>query len=218
MRIAVSGTQCVGKSTFISDLLKKWPMYSSPGHSCSKLVQDNKLSHSKESSEDTQQKILDYLTDNVMKYERKDNVIFDRCPVDNLVYTMWLNIKGKVSDSFLEKTINIVRESTRFLDIIFFIPLTKVAPIPIVDNGVRDVDDTFREEIDNIFKAIINTYYKQTGAVFIKDDSPAIIEIFGTPEQRIALASMYLNESGDIYGEDQSLIQLPEDFSLEDFA
>jgi predicted ATPase len=218
MRIAVSGTQCIGKSTFISDFLKRWPMYKSPGSSCSKFVTENKLNHSKESSEETQQKLLDYLTDNVMKHEKKDCVIYDRCPIDNLAYTMWLNAKGKISDKFVDKTINIVRESTRFLDIIFFIPITKVSPVEIVSNDVREVDEIFREEIDNIFKGIVNTYHKRTGAVFIKDDSPAIIEIFGKPEQRIALASMYINERGDMYGEDESLIQLPADFSVEDFA
>lgn len=218
MRIAVSGTQCTGKSTFIKDFINKWPMYKLANESCTSFVTDNKLKHSQDSDENTQDKILTYLTDTVMKYTREDNVIYDRCPIDNLAYTMWLHTKDKVTDSFLDKTIKIVRESTRFLDIVFFIPLTKVATIPIVENGTRDIDPTFREEIDNIFKAICNTYYKQTGAVFIKDDSPAVIEIFGKPEERLTMAEMYINKDGKVYGEDDSLIYIPPDFSAEDFA
>lgn len=217
MRIAVSGTQCIGKSTFISDFLSKWTGYKLAGQSCSKFVTEEKISHSQQSSEETQEKILNYLLDNTMKYEKTDKVIYDRCPIDNLAYTMWLNCKGKVSDKFLEKTINLVRESTRFLDIIFYIPITKVSTIPIEENGVRDIDPVFREEIDNIFKSIFNTYYKQTGAVFIKDDSPAVIEIFGKPEERIIMASFYLNKDGDVFGDDDSLIHIPPDFSVDDF-
>ena len=30
MKIAIIGTSCVGKTTYINDFLKKWPMYESP--------------------------------------------------------------------------------------------------------------------------------------------------------------------------------------------
>jgi hypothetical protein len=91
-------------------------------------------------------------------------------------------------------------------DILFFIPLTKVSNVEIVDNGSRNIDPVYREEIDNIFKVFQESYHRGDGRIFPKDDTPAIIEIFGNPQERIKLTEFYLKEDGKIYGEDESLL------------
>jgi len=98
-------------------------------------------------------------------------------------------------------------------DIIFTTPITKVAPVEIIQNGTRDIDPVFREEIDNIIKAFTESYHKHNGKVFDPADSPAVIEIFGKPEERIHMAEFYINEKGNMYGEDESLIQIPPEFN-----
>ena len=40
------------------------------------------------------------------------------------------------------------------LDIIFFTPITKVAPVPMEEDDLRDTDSEIVESIDNIFKLI----------------------------------------------------------------
>ena len=42
--------------------------------------------------------------------------------------------------------------------------------------------------------------------MFPVEDSPAFIEIVGNQEERINLASLYINENGNPYGENESLI------------
>ena len=211
MKIAVSGTQCIGKSTFVSDFLNKWPMYKVAGDSCSSVVKNKNLKHSQESTETTQNIILNHLVDLTLSCSKKDNVIFDRCVLDNLAYSVWLHARDKISNEYINKILPIIRETIKMYDIIFFLPITKAAPVQIENNNIRDVDLVFREEIDNIFKVLVESYHKHNGRVFDPSDSPAVIEIFGKPEERIKMCEFYINEKGGMYGEDESLIQtLPE--------
>jgi predicted ATPase len=208
MKIAISGTQNVGKTTYVNDFLKNWPNYVTPSKSYRDYIKEKNLSHSKEADETTQKIILDALIDQAQEYSKDDNVIFDRCVLDNLAYSSWLNLNGKVSDNFLDQTRIIVREFLSTFDIIFFLPLTTVAPVEIVDDGMRDTDPVFREEIDNIFKVFVQSYHQGDGRVFPKDggNCPAVIEIFGNPIERIKLTELYLNKEGQPYGEESSLI------------
>lgn len=206
MKIAVVGTQCIGKSTYVNDFLKKWSMYSTPEKSYRDLIKEKNIPINKLGSEESQQIILDFLVDQATQYSKSDNIIFDRCILDNLVYSSWLHLYDKVSDKFLDKSRLIVKESLKLFDIIFFLPITKTSPVEIVEDGVRDTDPVYREEIDNIFKAFMQSYVQGDGRIFPKVDSPAFIEIFGSPEQRIALTNLYITDLGHPYGEKESLL------------
>ena len=199
MRIAITGTSCQGKSTLITDILQEWPMMSTPNESYRSLLKKDK--HSKSTSEDTQWDILNHMVDEQQKYSADDKVVFDRCPLDNIAYTLWANAKGLVSDEFVEKCIPIVRESMRFLDIIFFIPITKAAPVKIEDNGTRETDKYYIQEIDHVLKSLYAQWREDTDVFFPKEDSPAVIEVFGSPLERIAMIKMYLDNDGDAIGE-----------------
>jgi hypothetical protein len=206
MKIAVIGTQCVGKSTYIKDFIKKWPMYTTPEKSYRDVLKEKNLPHSSKATEQTQIEILNFLVDQATEYSKKDNVILDRSVLDCLAYSSWLNIKGKLSDKLLDQQRIIVRETLKLYDVLFFIPLTKASKIEIEDDGFRDIDPIFREEIDFIYKAFEESYHKGDGRVFPKDDTPPVIEIFGSPEERIALTAMYITEDGKVYGEETSLL------------
>lgn len=208
MRIAVSGTACQGKTTFINDFLKEWPNYKLVDSSFRKKIK--KDNHSKNTTEDMQWEILNSMIDEMQKNCDKDNkVIFDRCPLDNIVYSIWSNAKDSshITDKFIEKCMPLVRESMRLLDIIFFIPITKVSPVDIKKDGKREADEIYIKEIDNIFKGIVHQVVKTGVSTFFpKNDTPGIIEIFGKPEERIQLVRYYLNADGNLIGEEQSVI------------
>jgi hypothetical protein len=206
MKIAVIGTQCVGKSSYIKDFLKKWPMYRTPEKSYRDMLKEKNLPHSMKATDETQKEILNFLIDQATEYSKKDFVILDRCVIDCLAYSSWLNLKGELSDEFLDQQRIIVRETLKLYDILFFIPLTKAAPVEIQNDGFREIDPIFREEIDFIFKAFQNSYHSGDGRIFPKDDSPAIIEIFGNAEERIKMTEFYITEEGKGYGDDQSLL------------
>ena len=92
----------------------------------------------------------------------------------------------------------LVRESLRSLDIIFFTPISKVAPVDIVEDDLRDTDKQYIEEIDNIFKAVQRDFQNNPKSnFFIEDDGPGIIEVFGNRRERIEIMKLYMDVDGD---------------------
>jgi len=201
MRIAIIGSACQGKTTLISDMIKQWPMYKAHESGYRKAVREGNLPINKETTKDTQWTILNHLVDDLQGYNGDDNIIFDRCPLDNIVYSLWSNAKNTsdIDDEFIKKCIPLVQQSMHLIDIIFFIPITKVAPVEITDKDTRDVDPEFISEIDNIFKVISHGLYKTGKSPFFPDeDRPPIIEVFGAPAERIEMIKLYVDEDGKV--------------------
>lgn len=213
MRIAISGTVSIGKSTLINDFLKEWPLYKTPSDTYRSLIKTGNYPHSKKCNKEGQWAILNHMIDEMQKYSKEDKIIYDRCPWDNLVFSIWAAEmqSSDIDEEFVAKCIPIVKESMKFLDMICYIPITKHSPVPIVDNGFRETDPKYIEGIDNIFKALFHEYQFNLGKTpfFTADDSPAIIEIFGNPHERIALLQQYLNADGEVIGDDGNSILDP---------
>lgn len=208
MRIAISGTSNQGKSTLISDFLKTWPNYKTESKTYRELLKEQKLPHSKKTTKDIQWKILNLMVEELQRYKKDDYVIFDRCTLDNIVYSLWACEKqqGKIDEKFISKCIPVVRESLRHLDIVFFLPITKVSPVEIKDNGTRETDTVYINEIDALFKSLNAQYKHNLGRTpfFPPDDCPGIIEIFGNPVERIQMIKWYIDAEGDLIGGDVS--------------
>tara|TARA_R100000005_G_scaffold38665_1_gene18034 strand:+ start:351 stop:1097 length:747 start_codon:yes stop_codon:yes gene_type:complete len=200
MRIAISGTACQGKSTLVKDFLEQWPSYTTPEKTYRDIIAENNLEHSSKTNKETQRKILDFQIEEQQKYRSGDNVIFDRCPLDNLVYSMWAceQPDNDIDEEFVSSCIPLVRESFRNLDIIFFTPITKVAPVSIEEDGERDTDQKIIEEIDHIFKAVHRDHENNPKTnLFVVDDKPAIIEVFGSRRERTEIIKLYIDAEGD---------------------
>lgn len=206
MRLAISGTAAQGKSTLLKSFLDNWSMYKTPETSYRSLIKPG--SHSKQTNKDTQWSILNHMLDEIEKTDKEDNIIFDRCPLDNLVYSMWACHKnvGDIDDAFVEKCIPIVKESMKFLDIIFIIPITNVSPGDIEDDGTRETDSEYINEIDNFFKALYNNWNSDDTRFFPKEDRSALIEIFGTTEERVKMLELYITPDGGMYGDEDTLV------------
>ena len=206
MRLAISGTAAQGKTTLLNAFLDNWDMYVTPEQSYRSVLKDSK--HSKQTNKETQWTILNHMIDQLESNSDKDHIIYDRCPLDNLVYSMWAFHKnvGDIDEHFVEKCIPIVRESMKLLDVIFIIPITNVAQNDIEDDGVRETDAEYITEIDNFFKAMYNNWNSDDVRFFPKEDRAALVEIFGTTEERIKMLELYINPNGNMFGEDETLV------------
>lgn len=207
MRISVTGTACQGKTTFVNDFIKYWPNYTTPEKTYRDIIKENNYNHSQQTTKDTQWDILNFMIDEQMKYSREDYVIFDRCPLDNIAYSIWACAKQEsdIDTEFVEKCMPLVKESMKFLDIIFFTPITKVAKVELKEDDMRDVDPVFVEEIDHLLKAIKKDWDQNHDSKFFEhDDRPAMIDIFGSPNERIQISKLYLDADGDCMGETDS--------------
>ncbi len=196
------GTQCNGKSTLIKEFCKRWPMYKEVKSTYRKLIKTGKITNNEDGTAESQRAILDAIIDDTQKASAKDNdfLVFDRCVIDNIVYSLWLNEKGKVSDEFIMDTKRIAFEAVRVFDIIFYLPLRE--EITIVPKKGRAIDPVYRQEIDNLFRAVVGTYEKQQSIFFPKEDCPAVITLEGPPDLRIEQIPMYIKPSGKFFDEE----------------
>lgn len=214
MRIAFSGAACTGKSTTLDAFLKRWPKYTVPQPSYRSILRED--NHSKKTDKRVQKQILEFMVNQQKQFTPHECVAYDRCGLDNIVYTLWAFEKGKkgFSQNFVDECIKLVRESMRSLDIIFLMTRDEMGPIE--HNNIRETDPLYVTETDNIFKAI-NLQLQTTGIspFFPPNDSPALIVLEGTVEQRIEQISMYVTDDGNMYGEEQSLVNMDEIAKME---
>ena len=204
MRIAICGTANMGKSTLINDFVSKFTSYEADVETYRKKIDEEELPHSKNTNKDTQWKILNHMIDRLQLYTNKDNVIFDRCPLDNLVYSLWSLEKecSDIDDDFIEKCLPLVQESMKHLDIIFFLPISKFNKVAIKEDGMRETDTQYIAEIDAFFKVIQRHYNEnpQENPFFPRDDMPGFIEIFGDRQERLKMIELYIDDEGDLIG------------------
>ena len=122
-----------------------------------------------------------------------------------------------IDEDFIDECIPIVREALVNLDIIFFLPITKHNKINIEENGNRETDEQYIKEIDSFFKVLQRHYHEnpQDNPFFPRDDSPALIEVFGSREERMAMIRLYIDAEGDLVGGDGgSEIFTPENLDM----
>lgn len=220
MRIAISGPANTGKTTLLKSFLHTWDGYETPEKTYRNILKDEDLEHSKKTTADTQWKILNSMVDSIQSYDKDSKVIFDRCPLDNIVYTLWAHENGVdgFDKEFVDKCINIAKESFKSLDIIFL--LTYDPAIILEDNGERVIDKTYIYETDNIFKSLHEQYKQNYDAdiFFPHNDSPGVIDLPVNQQQRIDIISEYIDPSGDIYGDEHSLFNPDKLDELEDLV
>jgi len=209
MRIALIGAHSVGKSTLVEQFLKEWPMYKRPEKTYRDIIKEKNLNINMQGDKESQRAILNALVDEVQLASTSDDkhIIFDRCPVDNMAYTLWHYAKDTegFTSEFVMDCKDIAALSLKHIDLVFYVPARK--EIPITPREGRETDETFREEIDNIFDSLVNSYEKNTGAFFPSEDCPAVIRLEGPPDMRIPQIKLYIKDTGNCYGEeDGSLI------------
>lgn len=209
MRIAFSGTANTGKTTLVRDFLTVWHMYSTPKQSYRDVIVNENLGHSKQVTKHGQKKILDFMIEQLKSKSAQDNVVYDRCPLDNIVYSMWANDKqsGDIDDDFIAQCIPLVKESIKDLDIIFWLPYSE--QIAIQNDNMRETDDLYIKEINNIFEVIYKQFlYNDKFPLFDAEDRPAIIEIASIARhERLVEIANYVSLEGDSINPDEQWIK-----------
>ena len=207
MRIAFSGTGNSGKSTLVKSFLYTWKNYTTPDKTYREVLEEDNLPHSSKTTTKTQEKILNFMIDQIQSAEKDSNIIFDRCPLDNIAYSMWCNEKGVkgFSNSYVSEQIELMKESMRSIDIIFLCRFDESQAIQ--DDGFRDTDKNFIKEVDNIFHSLYMQYTQnpESDVFFPKGDSPCIIELPNKGQDRIDLISQYVTPEGVMYGDEESI-------------
>jgi len=207
-KIGIIGTQCVGKSTLIEDMMLQWPQLSRPEKTYRDLIKEKNLPINKNGTKESQQAILDFLCDEAMENYGKKKLIFDRTPLDNLVYSLWLYDKQitDIDEAFIDKTVTTVRHALKFYSVLFYLPLVAENDVTLTKKEQRDIDPEYRKEIDNLFSMLYKVWEQGNSRFFDNGDCPPIIPIYGKPLERIAMLKMYITDKCEFYGEEDNLI------------
>ena len=205
MKIAFIGPHASGKTTLIEEFLKKWPMYKRPVKSYRDIVTEQSLPLNKTGTKESQKAVLNALIDEAQlaAASGEEFLVFDRCVVDNIAYSLWHYAKG-TEDFTREYIIDsqaLAALTLKHYDLLFYVPARP--EIPLSERENRETKDVgFREEIDNIFKALISSYEKNTGSFFPVEDCPAVITLEGPPDMRLPQIELYIKENGKPFGEE----------------
>jgi hypothetical protein len=200
MIIGVTGATKVGKSTFITDFKNKFGKYISPKGSYRDIPD---LDLYENGTEESQRLIRDFMFRQIKQiWSKRDtvkHVIMDRTLLDNLAYTLVLYAKGVISDEFLVESFGITKKSMAMMHLVDFIPVTELDEIPVPE----DIDEDFRMSVDTILKTFFNAYENRddlAADLLPETKCAAIDKIFGTREERVAIASEILDEDGNVQG------------------
>jgi len=187
LRIAISGSHSLGKSTVVNDWVAAHPDYYREEEPYRVLGLNGPYEICfREASTRLQNGIqLYYNISRIHRYPATaDKVIFDRAPVDYIAYSQYTANQGTtdIDDDFVESMVPAVRESLDHLDILAFVPKSDAWPVEMEEDGIRPVDHAYRDEVDTIFKEI---YRNSRFNIIPKSGGPRIIELFGPPMQRL---------------------------------
>jgi len=215
MRIAISGCQNTGKSTLVENFIKQWPVYKRPEKTYRDIIKEQNVKLNKEGDRDSQRAVLNALVDEIQSACATDDkhIIFDRCTFDNIAYTLWHYAKDTpgFTREYIADSQSIAALTLKYLDIIFYVPIRK--EIPLKSREGRDIDSTYREEVDNIFDALVTSYEKNSKAFFPLEDCPAVIRLEGPPDMWIPQMRLYIKDDGNGFAEeDGSLLSNFSDF------
>ncbi len=152
MRIAVIGPQNTGKSTLIKDFLREFSHYVTPEETYRTVIEFKDLQVNQKTSLESQKEIRDFIFGQ-LRHNAKYNVIFDRCMIDNYVYTYVQYEKGEIPKWFVEETESMMIDTLRTVDMYLFIA-TSIA-VPLVDDGTRDITASYIDAVNTQFLKIL---------------------------------------------------------------
>ena len=194
MRIAISGSHSLGKSTLVWDWVKRRPEYKREEEPFRALDHEMYDIRFREESRRLHNGIqLYYNVSRVNLYSTiNDCVIFDRAPVDYIAYSQYTADKKTtdIDDVFVSAMVPRVRESLKRLDIIAFIPMTNRWPVEMEDDCIRPIDLSYRADVDVIFKQI---YRNARYNVMPEINRPKVIELWGSREERMDQLDQAIN-------------------------
>ena len=158
MRIAFTGAQGTGKTTLIRALSNYLPNYTVYEELVRGLAKTSKVKINKE-ADDASQDIIstEHLRVAVESYYSNKNVIFDRCVLDSYVYAKDSYDRKLISKSCVEYATSVIDIINRYYpyDMVIYIP----PKLDLVEDGVRDTNVEYRDNIDSIFREVI-TWHK----------------------------------------------------------
>jgi nicotinamide riboside kinase len=169
-RIALVGASSTGKTTVYELLKNKLPKYEFINES-TRTVGSYGFPINELGTSETQLAISSFHLEALLK---PGNVVLDRCYMDLIVYSNFMDKISKEAHNYIEATWN--RVKNEYTHYIYF-------PIEFksVDDGVRSVNEEWREKIDKEFQLLLEGVRKP------------YLTVTGSPLQRVEQILQFIN-------------------------
>lgn len=185
MKVAICGAQCVGKSTFIEDIIAAMPEFTRPEYTYRDAIKDAGVEDkiNRKTCEESQKIIFQALAREIVA--AGPNTILDRSVMDSVAYTIW-PVRYKPGETDI--TVDLIQlmkkhvvEFMEMYDLIVYIPVDE--SIPLKDDTFRDTDPEYRTQMAEIFEELLllpidDPNYDKYGY--------KVVTVSGTPEERVA--------------------------------
>jgi len=187
MRIAISGTHQIGKTTLSNDFIKTHPEYVIQQEPYHILQDEHGIEFSEQPTLECLITQLDYSIELLNKSSNVKNIIFDRCPVDFIAYAMYITDENftDINDSAIAEKFPEIKDALENLDLIVFLPITKGYDM----DDVYHEDAEYRQAIDRNFRKL---YFDEVCDIFPGYQQPKIIELYGNRNERLKKLESYL--------------------------
>lgn len=186
MKIAISGTHFVGKSTLIQDLKNKYDFYQVINEPYYHLAEEGDYNLEYPTLESLIQQ-LDCSLELIEQHAKKPFVLYDRCPADFIAYAMHIAAEEgfELQDTELGNRLSEIVTSLQHLDLIVFVPIIDEFSTPYTEESPE-----LRFSVDQHLK---NLYRTDLLALFPEYNNPQIIELFGERDERLSNLTTYLS-------------------------
>lgn len=184
MRIAISGTHSVGKSTFVKDFHNKHPEYIFENEPYRELMHEHEILFGDLQTQHHIDLQLNHCLKHTVQYKPGEKVIFDRCPIDFIPYSDYTaqNAHTDIDEAYVTGMYERVRPALHHLDLIVFVPISLDYSMVLEDDGHRPVEDLYQDWVDKRFKTL---YRDKLKTIMPEKNAPKLIEITGPREARI---------------------------------
>ena len=153
MLISFSGAQSSGKTTLLNEFQRTKTSWNYVPEITRLVRREYDLPINEDGGDLTQIMIMGEHLRNAFT-KRGGVTILDRCSLDGVVYTHWLNNKKKVLLSTYLHAQYIFETTVDKYDLVIY---TSPHDVPVVDDGERSIDIDFRNEIIDLFDRYIES-------------------------------------------------------------
>ena len=195
MRIAITSIPYNGRESFFTNIQKTWPNYKLEDLGFGNI-------YSTKLNVDDLTKEVDNMLNVLSKYTSiEDNVVISTSPIDLLVKIFFAIDDQWIPSDFLKNNIDKIKKMFDFIDVIFYLPVSKFNIMNIPNNISIDeyLDEKFLSDLENNIKNLFVIYQTRLKNPFFDvENCPAIIEIFGNDIEKIEIVKMYLDNNGKL--------------------
>jgi nicotinamide riboside kinase len=162
IHIALCGSHSTGKTTLLNALRKEFPGF----HYVTEVARDCPFPLNENTSWEAQEFIYREQVRRELEIPLKDITISDRSTYDQLAYVTYAYLRGRIDLNDFMTLRQRLMDWGALYDLIVYLPIE----FPLVPDGVRSLDESYREDIDRLIRDILDANVEEGRMITLTGD------------------------------------------------